>query len=515
MLRLLAAALALPLPTLPGREVGSSGSSCHVVADQRNVSWLRCPGRSDTMTIGVNHVSNNCRGPGVSPPRNSTTAPYADNSAICMTWDSSINRSAYRDSTLARYGSDGGWARSAASRLTSWGFNTAGAWSSTELEQPGAGLLFTLVLDMGVSWSATVARGFPDVFEQSWAASVQAIAEHECAPRRDNPNLLGYFPDNELNWFGHWPAGHGCSRQHPGNCTSTSLLTWFLLRPATSAGNLAARAFLTDRYHSLSALNAAWGTTISSWSAVGAATPFPAPTAARAKDDADFLTIVSDKYHSTVARAIRAADPNHLIIGYRLNGKHGDDPSVEPDDEILLPLVRSAAKYVDILDVSMSRLRILCVSTSSLSEAACAQYHSYSVDAPLAELRTLHENSGLPVMVSEFGFRASDSGLPNSDGAGPVVTTQAERAAGMSAYIRAMVRLPFVVGYHVFAWVDEPASGNGWQENSNYGLVHLDDDPYTAMVDMYTALHRDVAQLHAAGARPRKPDGPERPVEAG
>ena len=103
-------------------------------------------------------------------------------------------------------------------------------------------------------------------------------------------------------------------------------------------------------------------------------------------------------------------------------------------------------------------------------------------------------------MISEFGFRASDSGLPNSDGAGPVVTTQAERAAGMSAYIRDMVRLPFVVGYHVFAWVDEPASGNGWQENSNYGLVHLDDDPYTAMVDMYTALHREVAQLHAASA---------------
>ena len=44
-----------------------------------------------------------------------------------------------------------------------------------------------------VSWSATVARGFPDVFEQSWAESVQAIAERECAPRRDNPNLLGYF----------------------------------------------------------------------------------------------------------------------------------------------------------------------------------------------------------------------------------------------------------------------------------------------------------------------------------
>ena len=98
--------------------------------------------RGLTLTIGVNHVSNSCRGPGVSPQRASPSAPYLDNPAICMTWDASLNASAYRNSTLSLYGSDAGWARSTAGRLEQWGFNTAGAWSSTEFED-GAGRIIS------------------------------------------------------------------------------------------------------------------------------------------------------------------------------------------------------------------------------------------------------------------------------------------------------------------------------------------------------------------------------------
>jgi hypothetical protein len=113
-------------------------------------------------------------------------------------------------------------------------------------------------------------------------------------------------------------------------------------------------------------------------------------------------------------------------------------------------------------------------------------------------------------MISEFGFRAMDSGLPNTDGAGPVVTTQSQRAGGFRRYITALVQVPYVIGYHVFAWVDDPASGNGWGENSNYGLVHLDDDPYDLVVEMFTDLHgnstSNVTGMHArALSRPHAP----------
>lgn len=374
-----------------------------------------------------------------------------------------------------------------------------GAWSSTEFERAGpatSNLLFTVMLDMGVTWTESTERMFPDVFDVAWEEHVAKVAKVECAPRKDNLNLLGYFPDNELNWGGKYPAGNGCSRQYPEYCTSNSLLTWFLLdvrgkgggagapsntaKPSRAAGQTpgaaAATAWLQKRYNgSIASLNKAWNTTAASWDVLGKAAPYPLPaTPQRISDEDAFLTVVADKYHSTTAGAIRAADPNHLIIGYRLYGRFSDDPAVDPSHEIYKPVAVSAGKHVDVLD-----------------------YHSYSVHAPVAELKMLHDLSGgKPVMVSEFGFRAMDSGLPNTDGTGPIVDTQSERAAGFRGFITELVQQPHVVGYHVFAWVDEPASGNGWGENSNYGMVHSDDDEYAVLTAMYADVNRKVSRIH-------------------
>ena len=38
-------------------------------------------------------------------------------------------------------------------------------------------------------------------------------------------------------------------------------------------------------------------------------------------------------------------------------------------------------------------------------------------------------------------------------------------------------------------------------ENSNYGLVHLDDDPYVTLTSMFTSLHGIVYGLHEQGNR--------------
>ena len=121
--------------------IAASSPYCRTV-QKDEVYWLRCPaldgGDNLTLTLGVNHVSNDCAGPGVSPPRASANSTYAPNTAICMTWDATLNRSAYRAATQARFGpgvpGDAAWAQTAASRLRRWGFNTAGAWSSVHLE---------------------------------------------------------------------------------------------------------------------------------------------------------------------------------------------------------------------------------------------------------------------------------------------------------------------------------------------------------------------------------------------
>ena len=48
--------------------------------------------------------------------------------------------------------------------------------------------------------------------------------------------------------------------------------------------------------------------------------------------------------------------------------------------------------------------------------------------------------TGKPCLIGEFSFRGADSGLPNTNGAGPVVATQAERAACFRRYVTAALR---------------------------------------------------------------------------
>ena len=67
-------------------------------------------------------------------------------------------------------------------------------------------------------------------------------------------------------------------------------------------------------------------------------------------------------------------------------------------------------------------------------------YHAYSEDAPIAELIAIHQLTGLPVMVSEFGFRASDSGLLNTRGAGPVYDTQVSPHAKDTRAVASFIR---------------------------------------------------------------------------
>lgn len=105
-------------------------------------------------------------------------------------------------------------------------------------------------------------------------------------------------------------------------------------------------------------------------------------------------------------------------------------------------------------------------------------------------LRKLHNISrGKPVLMSEFGFRARDSGLPNDKNTGPLLMTQSERAASFRRYIQTLVGLPFVVGYHMFMWADEPAGGQLFGANSNFGLVHLSDDPYVSRLGQHISCH--------------------------
>ena len=137
------------------------------------------------------------------------------------------------------------------------------------------------------------------------------------------------------------------------------------------------------------------------------------------------------------------------------------------------PVVAAAAKYVDVIS-----------------------FNCYDFDPRPAIQR--YSVFGKPLIIGEFSFRGADSGLPNTKGAGPIVKTQAERAAAFEKYVTLGLGTTALVGYHWFEHADEPKEGRFDGENSNYGVVNIRDEPYEELTRAMTRVNEEAEKVHGA-----------------
>ena len=198
---------------------------------------------------------------------------------------------------------------------------------------------------------------------------------------------------------------------------TNSLLEQYLNMPETAAGYQKAVSFLKGRGHALDSPGAA--------------------------DKSEFLGLVAAEYARVASEAIRRADPNHLVLGCRF--------ALYPGDAAM----QAVGPYFDVIS-----------------------YHSYNSMPPVDRLERITRLAGKPVLLSEFSFKAMDSGLHNTKGAAKPVATQEDRAKGFASYVEALAALPGCVGYHWFQYRDQPKEGRRLDgENSNYGVVKIDGAP--------------------------------------
>jgi len=73
-----------------------------------------------------------------------------------------------------------------------------------------------------------------------------------------------------------------------------------------------------------------------------------------------------------------------------------------------------------------------------------------------------------------------------------VTETQADRAAAFAEYSRTYQAVPWIVGHHWFAWVDQPAEGRFDGEDNNWGLVSEADVPYAAVTEEMARVHPEI-----------------------
>ncbi len=334
------------------------------------------------------------------------------------------------------------WGLEALARIRQWGFNTIGAWSDPILWTHGVS--YTVILDIAAAAGANWQQRRPaDYFDARFEKAAADIAGKVCQPRRFDHMLLGYFSDNELRWGPDWGG-------------KETMLDLYLRLPAGATGRRKAGDFLRERYaNDIGKLNQDWGVSAASFDDL----PEPGSTAAYKSDAAQFLEIVSNRYFEVCEQAIHAADPNHLYLGARFAGM--------PPETAL-----RGAHHADVVSINV-----------------------YDFD-PRPAVQAVFKATGRPVMIGEFAFRAQNSGLPNTQGAGPRVPDQAARAKAYADYVSQLESLPEAVGYHWFEWVDEPKEGRFDGENSDYGLVNIQDKPYQEFIETVKKVNAGAAEIH-------------------
>src|SRR5262249_26959673 len=86
------------------------------------------------------------------------------------------------------------WSAETRRRLTSWGFNSAGAWSL-----PPDTLQLPTVINLELGRLARF--HWFDPFAAETETRMTALARELVAPFRGSPYRIGYFSDNEVGWW--------------------------------------------------------------------------------------------------------------------------------------------------------------------------------------------------------------------------------------------------------------------------------------------------------------------------
>lgn len=238
--------------TLPEYE----GTGFFRVEQTDNRWWLVDPEGHVFYSVGLNHIR------------------------CCGYTDRLTGERPYNDAIMAKYGSAQAWRDATVERLFAWGFNTIGAWSDRQGFDPR--LAETPVLHLS--------NGSDDFWDPGFEQRVQAKIASDVQPYINNPNIIGWFTDNEMDWGKDWRS-------------SNPRLDDYLALPVGAPGRAVAETF---------------------------------------RGDPDgFLFALASRYYEVTSTALRNADPNHMILGVRAS-------TIATPPEVL----QAAGPWIDVFSIN-------------------------------------------------------------------------------------------------------------------------------------------------------------------
>lgn len=340
-----------------------------------------------------------------------------------------------REALQATYGDEQAWASETVALLADNGFNSLGCWSDYERLRAARPIIYTPRLNLmsgfggrlRITYQQPGHAGYPNdcipVFHPDFPEYCRASAKSQIGSLKDDPWLLGYFIDNELPF-------------------RENALDRYMELPEDDYGRKAAEQWIADNH--VRRGEAGYST----------------------EDRLAFLEYVADAYFRITCEAIRAADPNHMVIGCRL---HGASLRYEP-------VFRACGRYCDIVSVNY--------------------YGAWTPDRE--RLDSWLKWAGKPFLITEWYAKGMDSGMLNETGAGWTVRTQADRGRFYQNFTLALLENPGCVGWHWFKYMDnDPTSTSADPSNlnSNKGFLTNTYQPYSELLERMRALNEQAYPL--------------------
>jgi hypothetical protein len=317
-----------------------------------------------------------------------------------------------------KFGSQRAWAEQTATMLREIGFNTLGRWSDVEafreLDVPFA-YCTTLSFMKSYAKRRPKANGAPDfpertmpVFDKEFESYCDIVAR-QLSSRKDDPWLLGHFSDNELP-------------------IRPDALTCYLKLPPSDPGHREAERWIAARHKAASAAND--------------------------HDQLEFAAVVAERYFTTVSRAIKKYDPNHLYLGSRLNGKNINDGALR------------GSHSVDVVSINM--------------------YHYWTVDHEHMDRWAALANR--PILNSEWYAMSLATADTEVRGAGFRVRNDRDRGLFYQNLCLGMLSNPNCVGWHWFRY-----GGDG--ETDKRAFVDAGFVPHQPMTEQMKQLNTQTYSL--------------------
>jgi len=334
-------------------------------------------------------------------------------------------------------------------RVRCFGFNSSGAFSGS-VTQAQRDAKFPYVGSFGGKEINGLQRLW-DPFDEKTRQQIVAGFEKHGEKRRNDPLLIGYMTANE-------PLFEDVPRVIP-----------------RLKGDVAAKRALVDllrrKYGSIDAFNKAWEVKAESFDTLSDMS-LPVRTRTASKDMDEYYELFLETYFRFCHDTVRKYDPNHMVIGCRLQ------PGTASSEKVC----RIAGKYVDVFSLN---------------------YYTYGLDEKFLG-RIQEWTDGVPMMFTEFFFDSpGDSGL---GGGFKEVASQEQRGKAYRHYVEHAAALPYVVGIQWYVLVDNPVTGVWWGRyggiRDNNGLFSVADRPWKPLVEQMAETNRRVYDLMEGKVKP-------------